>query len=183
MSEDRPSTEGTTVYLPEFVEEFGDKVQNFAVYKVYSTHQAAHLEFGSFFFRFGGAAASFTSRTTPHEEHAATGARRPRRHLTDMERFFDLFDDRQLASDLFTVAEDTRVDFLVKREYGGIRRSWRLTQERELERRPRLPRPAAAPGVRRKPDPRQSRRRSTHRLAARSCADHRCVADAAPASS
>ena len=56
-----------------------------------------------------------------------------------MERFFDLFADRQLASDLFTIAEDARVDYLVKREYPGIRRSWRLIQGRELERRPQLP--------------------------------------------
>jgi hypothetical protein len=29
----RPSTEGTTVYLPEFVEEFVEREQNFSVYK------------------------------------------------------------------------------------------------------------------------------------------------------
>jgi len=140
VSEERPSTEGTTVYLPEFVEEHLDKAQNFAVYKVYSTHQAAHLEFGSFLFRFRR-----RGRVLPRKRHLVererrrrqreSGQRRRRAPLTDMERFFDLFDDRQLASDLFTIVEDARIDSLVRREYSGIRRSYARTQEAELERR------------------------------------------------
>ncbi len=55
-----------------------------------------------------------------------------------MERFFDLFAQRQIASDLFAIAEDTRIDTAVRREYDGIRRAWRRTQENELESR-RLP--------------------------------------------
>src|SRR3712207_8991451 len=55
--------------------------------------------------------------------------------LTDMERFFDLFADRKLAADLFTVVEDARVDYMIRREYGGIRRPLGRVQRRELERR------------------------------------------------
>ena len=138
VSENRPSTEGTTVYLPEFVEEFVEREQNFSVYKVYSTHQAAHLEFGSFLFRFNSEAGASPPRRGDRErDRLASGAQQPREqgHLTDMERFFDLFDERQLASDLFAVVEDTRIDTLVRREYGGIRRAWQRTQENELERR------------------------------------------------
>ncbi len=141
VSEKRPSTEGTTVFLPEFVEEFVERDQNFSVYKVFSTHQAAHLEFGSFFFRFARPAALLpTHRHDRERERIASGAQtvRERGYLTDMERFFDLFDDRQVASDLFAVAEDTRIDTLVRREYGGIRRAWMRTQETEVETR-RLP--------------------------------------------
>ncbi len=53
-----------------------------------------------------------------------------------MERFFDLFPERQMASDLFTIVEDIRIDSRVTREYGGIRRASRRVQERELDRRP-----------------------------------------------
>ena len=52
-----------------------------------------------------------------------------------MERFFDLFPDRQLASDLFAVVEDARIDVLISKEYGGIRRAYGERQERELEKR------------------------------------------------
>ncbi len=141
VSENRPSTEGTTVYLPEFVEEFVERDQNFSVYKVFATHQAAHLEFGSFFFRFArGAGLIEPRRQDVEQRRLETGAQkvRERGHLTDMERFFDLFDDRQIAADLFAIAEDTRIDTLVRREYSGIRRSWQRTQANELESR-RLP--------------------------------------------
>jgi nitric oxide reductase NorD protein len=134
----RPSTEGTAVYLPEVAEEFSDKVRNFAVYKVYSTHQAGHLEFGSFLFAFKRRGRVFASRRRRMKSHRDVNSK-SEAPLTDMERFFDLFADRQLASDLFTISEDARVDFLVKGEYPGIRRSWRLIQGRELERRPHLP--------------------------------------------
>ena len=141
VSEERPTTEGSTVYLPEHVDEYVDKEQNFAVYKVYATHQAAHLEFGSFWFRFSrrGKALPRRRHLVERERRRArreAGDRSRRRHLTDMERFFDLFDDRQLALDLFTIVEDARIDSLVRREYSGIRRSWSRTQEAELEQRP-----------------------------------------------
>ena len=141
VSENRPSTEGTTVFLPEFVEEFVERDQNFSVYKVFSTHQAAHLEFGSFFFRFVRPGALLeTHRDERERERIAAGTQkvRERGYLTDMERFFDLFDDRQVGSDLFAIAEDTRIDTLVRREYGGIRRAWVRTQANEVETR-RLP--------------------------------------------
>ena len=141
VSENRPSTEGTTVFLPEFVEEFVERAENFSVYKVFATHQAAHLEFGSFFFRFARAGALIEARRQDVErQRLETGAQqaRERGHLTDMERFFDLFDDRQVASDLFAIAEDTRIDTLVRREYSGIRKAWQRTQQNELESR-RLP--------------------------------------------
>ncbi len=135
VSEERPSTEGTTVFLPEHVDEHLEKEQNFAVYKVYATHQSAHLEFGSFWFRFDRDGNALPRRRGDIER-ARRGDAGEVRALTDMERFFDLFDERQLALDLFTVVEDARIDALVRRGYSGIRRSWGRTQEAELERRP-----------------------------------------------
>ena len=136
VHEERPSTEGTTVYLPEFSDEHVDKVDNFAVYKVYATHQAAHLEFGSFWFRFERDGFVLPRRRHEAERERLGAAAEPARVLTDMERFFDLFDERQLALDLFTIVEDARIDALVRGSYLGIRRSWGSSQEAELERRP-----------------------------------------------
>jgi hypothetical protein len=138
VNENRPSTEGTTVYLPEFVEEYVEKEMNFSVYKVFATHQAAHLEFGSFFFRWSRETGLLpTQRFDLERERLASGVQiaREKGYVTEMERFFDLFDDRQLAADLFAIAEDTRIDTLVRREYGGIRKAWARTMENELESR------------------------------------------------
>jgi nitric oxide reductase NorD protein len=159
-----PSTEGTAIFLPPWVEEFTEKDDNFIVYKVYCTHQAGHLEFGTFDFAFDrdgtifettraeqeaerepetivGASGRTTQRPDEGEtpdpdsdilEGAAPAVRGP---LTDMERFFDIFADRRLASDLFAVAEDARIDIMIDREYAGIRRHYGVRQERELDRR------------------------------------------------
>ena len=108
------------------------------------------------------APASVLPRRAPpgRARSAAPRAWSPRRSwLTDMERFFDLFPERQMASDLFTIVEDLRIDARVHEEYGGIRRASRQVQERELRRRPEMRTPAPAQGLRREPDPRQPRRR------------------------
>lgn len=137
VSERGPSTEGTAIYLPEHIELYESKPENFAVFKVYATHQTAHIEFGSFAFSFRRRGALFPRRRHLRErERRAQGATRKSRPLTDMERYFDLFDDRRLAADLFTIAEDLRADSRIKHEYLGIRRSARQVQEAELGRRP-----------------------------------------------
>ncbi|HWO93663.1 MAG TPA: VWA domain-containing protein, partial [Dehalococcoidia bacterium] len=133
MSNDLPSTEGTSIFLPEAIEESDNKGENFQIYKVYATHQAGHLEFGSFWFRFGrpGAILGDAGR-----RRLAEAVPSHRQALTDIEAFFDLFPDRQLAADLFAIVEDARIDAIVMREYGGIRRSFRAVQQSELARRP-----------------------------------------------
>jgi len=162
---DMPSTEGTAIFLPPWVEEFRDKERNFYVYKVYATHQAGHLEFGTFEFEFERKGAVFENHRAEMEGGTGNREQRPenrnagrespfesqdpdvdvldsaeqppaRMPLTDMERFFDLFQDRRLASDLFAIVEDARIDVLISKEYAGIRRPYAERQQWELERRP-----------------------------------------------
>ncbi|MFQ5861404.1 MAG: nitric oxide reductase activation protein NorD, partial [Dehalococcoidia bacterium] len=58
--------------------------------------------------------------------------------LTDMGRFFSLFDDRKLALDIFAVVEDGRLDCRVKYEYPGIAASYVQVQQEALRERPPL---------------------------------------------
>jgi hypothetical protein len=53
-----------------------------------------------------------------------------------MQRFFDLFEDRKLALDIFTVVEDGRLDARVKNEYPGIKSSYNQVQSDSHENRP-----------------------------------------------
>jgi len=131
-----PSTEGTAIYLPPSVEEHRDKAENFAVYKVYGTHQAGHLEFGSFLFNFDGQGAIFPTLRLAREREVARQNDGQRQPLTDMERFFDLFPKRRLAADLFVIVEDARIDACIEREYVGICPAYRRIQQRELAKRP-----------------------------------------------
>ncbi|MGE3076757.1 MAG: nitric oxide reductase activation protein NorD [Dehalococcoidia bacterium] len=130
VEEHRASTDGSTIFLPELMERFHEKDENFAAMKVFATHQAAHIEFGSFEFDFHRPGAVFPLR------RVAFAGSREAPATTDMEEYFDLFPERQLASDLFTIAEDSRIDSRVKSEYGGIRRPLVRMQREELAKRP-----------------------------------------------
>ena len=150
VSNESPSTEGSTVFVPSVVDRYGSKRGNFSWYKVVSTHQVAHLEFDSFRFDFERPAARFEDLRRGLElarlgkAGSGNGAGGPEgagpapRPVTDMQRFFDLFDDRKLALDLYTVVEDGRVDAKVRREYRGIKRGYLEVQKDSLAARPEI---------------------------------------------
>ena len=138
VSNEAPSTEGSTVYVPSQVDRYASKEENFAWFKVVSTHQVAHLEFGSFRFEFDRPSTTF-SDLRPRLADATAGGDdngAERAWATDMQRFFDLFDDRALALDIFAVVEDGRLDARVKSEYRGIKKTYVGIQRDSLEQRP-----------------------------------------------
>ena len=126
---DKPTTDGTNIYLPRSMDRYDSENENFIWYKVAVTHQAGHIEFGTFNFSFEKEAGLFSNRR--HQLSATDGT-----GLTDMARFFNLFNNRKLSSDIFTVIEDMRVDYLLKKEYAGIRGDYQWIQEDSLSRRP-----------------------------------------------
>jgi hypothetical protein len=132
VDQDRATTEGTTIYLPEVMERYHTKEENFAALKVFATHQAGRIEFGSFDFSFSRVPGVVPARLPE------LAAKTPSTALTDIERFFDLFADRRLAADLFTIVEDGRVDAMIRREYGGIRKSLARMQRDALAVRPNV---------------------------------------------
>ncbi|MDA1257758.1 MAG: hypothetical protein O3C10_07930, partial [Chloroflexi bacterium] len=161
-----PTTEGTTIYLPPVADRFSHKDENFGWYKVIATHQSCHIEFGSFDFDFDtpstlfedlrpamkpavsksradaialvaeAAAAAVPGAVDAGETKDEGGIETA--YLTDMGRFFDMFKDRSLGLDIFTVIEDTRLDSRVLHEYRGLAASYRQTQEMSLAVRPRI---------------------------------------------
>ena len=165
VSNESPTTEGSTVFVPTVVDRYASKEENYAWFKVVSTHQVAHLEFGSFIFEFEREAELFENLRLDLEKRRIealqnkqaedlSGADEPdnpeisqdqsleahtgleRAWLTDMQRFFDLFEDRKLSLDIFTVVEDGRLDARVKAEYPGIKSSYIQVQSDSHENRP-----------------------------------------------
>ncbi len=62
----------------------------------------------------------------------------PGRAFTDIGRFFQLFDNRRLAFDIFTVLEDCRLDFRLGVEYPGIARAAGRVRRESLAGRPKI---------------------------------------------
>ncbi|MDO8671056.1 MAG: hypothetical protein Q7O66_06450 [Dehalococcoidia bacterium] len=131
---EQATTEGSTIFLPPTIPDRGAPSSTFEAYKVLATHQAGHLEFGTFWFTFERRSTLFKDFRSILAEIAGAGSR----PVTDFERFFDLFQNRRLAKDIFTIVEDSRVDGLLKQEYRGLRRPFRLAQETSLSTRPSL---------------------------------------------
>ncbi len=125
---------GAAIFAPSRMQEFDSKELNFESYKVLATHQAGHLEFTTYDFSFSKEGTIFPSlRGTLEQE-----LKHERNYLADFERFFSLFPSRRLARDLFSVAEDARIDYKVKQEYRGIRRALTKAQDQALLQRPPL---------------------------------------------
>ncbi|MDA0596067.1 MAG: hypothetical protein O2921_07760 [Chloroflexi bacterium] len=59
-----------------------------------------------------------------------------REFLTDMSRFFDLFQERRLALDAFTVLESSRIDGHVEELYPGVMTMYDMVRTASLEARP-----------------------------------------------
>jgi nitric oxide reductase activation protein len=134
------TTDGFSIFLPAEIDLFGNQDANFQVYKVYTTHQAARLEFGSFRYRFGIDGEYLASTAEDRERQKPEAPSSPA--VIPMQRLFDLFDDRGLASELFALVEDTRIDACVGREYPGIRCWLRRVKTLEAQRRPDVERMA-----------------------------------------
>ena len=153
VSEQRATTEGTNVFLPDRVDRYVDKGENFSWYKVMSTHQTAHLEFASFDFDYDRPSILFkdlrpllalgitpTAGQLPGAglERGVEAGSAEHVWLTGLQRYFDLFGDRWLSLDLFTVFEDQRVDTRVSLEYRGLKNNYANVQEDALRARPIL---------------------------------------------
>ena len=149
VSEGHATTEGTKVFLPLIIDRYPSKDENFGWFKVVSTHQVAHLEFGSFLFEFERPSALFEdtrmareealiSQVKVDEEMAAYARGAETGWVTDITRCFSLLSDRKLALDLFTILEDGRLDFRVKVEYPGMRRFYNRVQQDALAGRPAI---------------------------------------------
>jgi len=170
-----PTTEGTTIYMPSVINRYTTKEENFGFFKVITTHQIGHIEFGSFVFDFNipsnlfddlrsrlpGATELQQSKIADEaakkkllekpevvvfgHESAPTPAEpviepadEPKtvEYLTDMSRFFDLFQERRLALDIFTVLESSRIDGYVDELYPGVMNMYEMVRLAALESRP-----------------------------------------------
>ena len=123
----------TTIRLPDRMFRFLWGNGNFLWYKVALTHRAAHYDGGTFSFVYLRPAVHFAAL------RPANMAETKRHALeSDLETFFSLFAQRQLAIELFTVMEDLRLDEWSKRRYPGLRAGYEKIQRAVLHDRQSL---------------------------------------------
>ncbi len=134
VSGTRASSDGVSIFLPPTIDAFDDHESNFAAYKVHTTLQAARLDHGSFHFALGidGAHLPATIQIRiPTDRHDSALYR-----AIPLAGFLAAFDDRRLATWLLGLAEGTRIDALVTRDYPGVAPPLARLRSHELEGRP-----------------------------------------------
>ncbi len=107
--------EGPTVYLPSVMNRFSSKDQNRRGYTVTLAHEVGRVEFGTYrinlpFLR--SLAQRVAERYQPETSISDVDS------LTD---FFDLYPQKGVIRDLWTILEDARVELLLQQEYPGLR--------------------------------------------------------------
>ena len=131
VSVELATTDGSTIFLPELVDQNDTKQENFSWLKVVTTHQVGHLEFGSFGFDFKRSAERFNDLRQQVSEGLKIEP-----GTTEVASFFDIFPARALASDVFSVVEDARVDHDLTSRYRGLQADYLKVQAEALAGRP-----------------------------------------------
>jgi len=112
----RHYTDISTIYLPERVSLYPDRESNFLLYKVMVTHKFAQIKLGAFYFDI--------SRMSDLESTLKKryGNAVPPNLPSDLSRFIHLFPDRDLATDLFILADTTRIERWMAETLPGLSR-------------------------------------------------------------
>jgi len=154
--------DGSTIYLPSVVAEFETESENFRMFKVMAAHAAGQVEFGTYSKSSPSLLAAMSQiremlsleqppvapPTEDSDEHPGTTARRRsrRRHpkkapLEPEVGFVDIlsqFPNQDTAMKLFTTIENSRIDYLLRSHYRGIRRDLDFVLARMAEARPHI---------------------------------------------
>ena len=121
------------IKLPAKIDRFPTEKENFDCYKVILTHQAGHLEFGTFAFRFDQRSNCFADWRPRLSQNRAL-----KESTSEWQRFLELFPDHQLGGLIFDLVEDARVDAHMLRAYSGIRPLYSRLTRVVLALRPRF---------------------------------------------
>ncbi|MFL2767923.1 MAG: nitric oxide reductase activation protein NorD [Dehalococcoidia bacterium] len=151
-----PTTEGKSIFVPEMINRFDDKLSNYKWFKVISSHQVGRLEFGSFKFNFDTPSILFDDmRLDLYKDFVKKSKLAEKIHFpledsddniepksditkTDFNKFFDLFENRKLISDVFAIVEDTRIEQNIKRKYMGLSLDFENVKSQALLTRPNV---------------------------------------------
>ena len=130
-----PFTDGEFIFLPEWGKELPSADLNFRLFKIAAAHQAGQVEFGTFSF-----ALSSVSEFFPRDllKKSLLAVLDPEKPASPLDAFFNLFPRRNLAKDLFTVLEGSRIDHYLRRHYRGLAADMALLSPEIFKKRPKV---------------------------------------------
>ncbi|MDM8515612.1 hypothetical protein QUF76_05380 [Desulfobacterales bacterium HSG16] len=121
-------TDGRSIWLPDEINIFNTKSENSGLYNCLVKLESACFEFDTFSFDFDKAVEQLESGKFKEQK---TGAEA--KIMSDLERFFNCFDCKKLAQDLFEIFEQGRIRTLLSQHYPGILRQIRPFLKQETE--------------------------------------------------
>lgn len=135
LGADVPTSDGTSIFVPEQVNDLPTAQDNFAVYKLAILHQMGWYAYGTFGFRLDVCQQRLPHLGAPRE----TPGKTPHGLMsTAFAQFFACFPDAALAQHVFTLCEGARIDAALLRQYRGIQREMALIRHRSVQQRPAL---------------------------------------------
>ncbi len=117
------------IFLPEMIHEFSDRENNFKVYKVIAAHKYAQMRYRSL---------EPVLRKIPEvvDELQDKYGKTFIEGVSDLENFFNLFPDRDLALKIYEIVENTRVEHYLTKEFKGLAKDMEFIKNSLLSRQP-----------------------------------------------
>ena len=128
-----PFTDGEFVFLPESEDEFPSADLNFRALKIAAAHQAGQVEFGTFAFSLAAVSKYFSREVLEKSLLTILDNEKP---VSPLDAFLNLFPKRNLARDLFSVLEGSRIDHCLRRHYRGLAQDMALILPEIFKNRP-----------------------------------------------
>ena len=120
-----PPQDNVSISLPADFMQYPSYDENFDWYKAAATQQVGHVEFGSFDFDFEKESTLFENLRYRIRGEEVQGE-------SSFAKYFSLFTNRSLAARVFVAMENTRINYLVKLHYPGIRQAYQRMQGKIL---------------------------------------------------
>jgi len=109
------SPDGRTIALPPILRRYPTREENIRLYTVMTAHEAGHLEFGTYSLPLGRLADLIEAVSRRYDRYDLPP-------VATLDGLFARFPQPALIRDLWTILEDTRVEYRLQREYPGLQR-------------------------------------------------------------
>ncbi len=118
-----PVIAGRTIYLAPWIRKYGDREDNFRIYKLSIMHEIGHVQFSSHKIErddVAGLMADIRSRYTTIMKRTYLSGLQPE-GIIDIADIIALFPNKALAGTILGVLEDARVEYRIMQHYKGVR--------------------------------------------------------------